>query len=203
MLEIKTFVFGSFGTNMYVVSDDKQRAILIDPACSSPYEQQILLNYLNTNHLNVQTIVATHGHLDHLWGAPWACRYFNLPVLMHEADIPMAQHMQTQYDLWGIPATAELFPVEPLSESLRFHLSPFRIISTPGHTQGGICLYSEQDHALFSGDTLFRHGYGRTDLPGGDVHQLIQSLRKLLLLPPETHVYPGHGEPTTIGEEKY
>ena len=195
---------GSFGTNMYVASDETGAAWLIDPACSTPYEQQQLLKYLEANHLQITSIVATHGHLDHLWGAPWATRFFGLPVLMHEADIQMAQHMSMQYNLFGINATPEPFPIEALSPSLseregeRF---PFTVIYTPGHTQGGVCLYHPQEQVLFSGDTLFCCGYGRTDLPGGNTAQLIRSLEQLFTLPPATRVYPGHGESTTIGAE--
>jgi len=112
MLEIKTFEVGSFGTNMYLVSDGAGNTLLIDPACSSLYEQQML--YRSGSHLEVVcqqrglsgeaglTILATHGHLDHLWGAAWACEQWHTPVLMHEADIPMAKAMQAQYDLFGI-----------------------------------------------------------------------------------------------------
>ena len=201
MLEIKSFTFGPFQTNMYIVSEGS-KAVLIDPCCFSLAEQQQLLRYLESQGLHVAAILATHGHLDHLWGAKWACEQFGLPVLLHEADIPMAKGMQQQYELFGIPLQAQYFPLAPLSEK-SFHLSPFtfHLISSPGHTPGSVCLYHEQDGVLFSGDTLFRMGYGRTDLPGGNTAQLIQSLERLFTLPPATRVYPGHGETTTIAEE--
>jgi len=198
MLEIKTFTFGPFQTNMYVVSED-DRAVLIDPCCFGEGEQQLLLRYLDSQALHVEAVVATHGHLDHLWDAKWACAQFGLPVLIHEADIPMAEAMQQQYELFGIPLQAEPFSMEPLASQLTpFH---FQILHTPGHTPGCVCLYHEPDGVLFSGDTLFRMGYGRTDLPGGNTAQLIQSLNRLFTLPPATRVYPGHGEPTTIAAE--
>ena len=224
MLEIKTFEVGSFGTNMYLVSD-KSGLLLIDPACSSLYEQQML--YRSGSHLEVVwvtperglTILATHGHLDHLWGAAWACEQWHTPVLMHEADIPMAKAMQAQYDLFGIGGTPVPFPLEPLpvnqsvspqgaQSSIINHLSSISpqggltILSTPGHTPGSVCFYFPEDGVLFSGDTLFQMGYGRTDLPGGDIQQLWHSLDLLLALPPETVVYPGHGAPTTIAAER-
>ncbi len=200
MLQIKCFTFGPFETNCYVVSDD-HHVLLIDPACSNAYEQQQLENYINhksqiTNHK--LSIVATHGHLDHLWGAKWATETWHTPVLMHEADIPMAKAMQAQYNLFGIRATAESFDIEPLADSL----SPFALIPTPGHTPGSVCLYWPQEKVLFSGDTLFRMGYGRTDLPGGNMGQLIDSLERLFELPSDVVVYPGHGDSTTIGAEK-
>ena len=212
MLEIKTFEVGSFGTNMYLVSNESG-LILIDPACSSLYEQQMLYRSVNASGL---TILATHGHLDHLWGAAWACEQWQTPVLMHEADIPMAKAMQAQYDLFGIGGTPVPFPLEPLpvnqsvspqdglsaQRSVLCQRSGLTILSTPGHTPGSVCFYFPEDGILFSGDTLFQMGYGRTDLPGGDIQQLWHSLDLLLALPPETVVYPGHGAPTTIAAER-
>ena len=209
-MEIKTFEVGSFGTNMYLVSGESD-LLLIDPACSSLYEQQMLYRSVNEAGL---TILATHGHLDHLWGAAWACEQWHTPVLMHEADIPMAKAMQAQYDLFGIGGTPVPFPLEPLpvnqSVSPSIHHSAaeprlipsLKILSTPGHTPGSVCFYFPEDKVLFSGDTLFQMGYGRTDLPGGDIQQLWHSLDILLALPPETVVYPGHGAPTTIAAER-
>ena len=202
MLEIKTFDFGPFGTNTYVLSDENKKALIIDPACSNQYEQQVLYRYIQLQNLQVQAILATHGHLDHLWGARWATEQWSLPVLMHEADIPMAKDMQGQYNLFGIHAVADSFPMEPLNENqLSIINYPLSIIETPGHTPGSICLYREKEKVLLSGDTLFRMGYGRTDLPGGDFHQLIASLDKLFTLPADVRVYPGHGDPTTIAAE--
>jgi glyoxylase-like metal-dependent hydrolase (beta-lactamase superfamily II) len=205
MLEIKTFDFGPFGTNTYVLSDENKKALIIDPACSNQYEQQVLYRYIQLQNLQVQAILATHGHLDHLWGARWATEQWSLPVLMHEADIPMAKDMQGQYNLFGIHAVADSFPMESLKSqisNLKSQISNFQLLETPGHTPGSICLYREKEKVLLSGDTLFRMGYGRTDLPGGDFHQLIASLDNLFTLPADVRVYPGHGDPTTIAAER-
>ena len=213
MLEIKSFEFGSFGTNTYVVSSlpagegrGEASILLIDPACSNEYERQLLKDYINSlscgEGRGEVLILATHGHLDHLWGAAWATEQWHTPVLMHEADIPMAQAMQTQYNLFGIRATPQPFPIEPLNSQLSTFNFQLSILHTPGHTPGSICLYWEKEKVLISGDTLFRMGYGRTDLPGGDMGQMIDSLRRLFTLPDDTRVYPGHGDCTTIGAEK-
>ena len=137
MLEVKTFTFGPFATNTYVVSDEHGNVLLIDPACFYPYEQQQLLNSITSLpfregagvglHLS---ILATHGHLDHLWGAPWACEQWHTSVLMHPLDIPMATAMQQQYNLFGIPATAQPFPMEPLDEKSS-QLSTFNSSTLP------------------------------------------------------------------------
>ena len=176
--------------------------LLVDPACSTPYERQQLKDYIGSRSV---TIIATHGHLDHLWGAAWACREWQTEVLMHEADIPMAEAMEAQYALFGIRATPEPFPIRPLRLDTPQEEptgSTLQLLHTPGHTPGSVSLYWEEEQVLLSGDTLFRMGYGRTDLPGGDIGQLIGSLKRLSSLPPETKVYPGHGGETTIGAER-
>lgn len=202
MLEIKCFEFGPFGTNTYVVSDESH-VLLVDPACSNQYEQQQLYAYIDRiqkSEIRIQ-IIATHGHLDHLWGAKWATEQWHTPVLMHEADIPLAEAMQSQYNLFGIRATAESFPMEELGvRELGFR--DLEVLHTPGHTPGSVCLYWPEEKTLLSGDTLFRMGYGRTDLPGGSMSQLIASLEQVLSLPADTKVYPGHGDFTTIGAER-
>ena len=119
--------------------------------------------------------------------------------MLHPADIPMAQAMQQQYDLFGIPGKPKPFPVSPLDLS---PLNCFSVIPTPGHTPGSVCLYWPEQKLLFSGDTLFQMGYGRTDLPGGNMGQLIESLSRLFELPPDTRIFPGHGDSTTIGAER-
>ena len=219
---IHQFTFGPFETNTYVLSFPSGRdgvgphIFLIDPACSNEYEQQQLARSINSlplregSGLGSLTILATHGHLDHLWGAKWATDRWNVPVLIPEADIPMVKAMQSQYDLFGIRSKTQPFPIEPIiKDSLPLGRAGvgFSILSTPGHTPGSICLYSPSLQGgdgvgfLFSGDTLFCRGYGRTDLPGGSTAQLISSLQRLSTLPPDTQVFPGHGDSTTIGAE--
>lgn len=202
MLEIKCFEFGPFQTNTYVVHDAKH-VLIVDPACYMQYEQQQLYRYIEDLRLKIAdfqlTILATHGHLDHLWGAAWACEQWHTPVLLHEADMPMAKAMQAQYDLFGVRAEAKPFPMKELVNE---GMSELEILHTPGHTPGSICLYWPEEKKLLSGDTLFRMGYGRTDLPGGNMGQLIQSLEQLFALPVDVQVFPGHGEDTTIGAER-
>lgn len=213
MLEIKSFIFGPFQTNCYVVSsfpsgeDGRGFILLVDPACSNDYERGQLERYLDSLPfregvgLGSLSIIATHGHLDHLWGAAWATAKWHTPVLMHEADIPMARAMQQQYDMFGVRMKAEPFPIESIS-NLKSQISNLSIIPTPGHTPGSVSLYFPDDQVLFSGDTLFYAGYGRTDLPGGDFSLLIESLERLFALPPDTRVFSGHGQPTTIAQER-
>ena len=239
-MTVQSFTFGPFQTNTYVVSDlprangQEPIVLLVDPACYTEYERQALADYIDS--LSAQrfvspkdglcsvsaavlqrsglSIVATHGHLDHLWGAKWATERWQTPVLMHEADIPMARAMQDQYTLFGIPGKPEPFPIEPLSSvspkdglcsvsAAVCQHSGLSVLPTPGHTPGSVCLYWPDEKVLLSGDTLFCMGYGRTDLPGGSYADLIASIRTLFDLPSDVIVYPGHGESTTIGAEKH
>ena len=202
MLEIKSFCFGPFGTNTYVVREEQGKALLVDPACSCDYEEQVLLRYIQAENLQVKAIIATHGHLDHLWGAAWACEQWHLSVLMHQSDIRMAEAMQDQYDLFGVRQIAKSFPMERIQDTEYGVQTDFEIIETPGHTPGSVCLYWPEEKVLLSGDTLFHMGYGRTDLPGGNLGQLIDSLERLFTLPSDVKVYPGHGDFTTIGAER-
>lgn len=211
-MKVERFTLGPFQTNTYVISTDKH-ILLIDPACSNEYERQQLYRYISNIKSQISnfklSIVATHGHLDHLWGAKWATETWGVPVLMHEADIPMAKAMQQQYDMFGIRAKVEEFEIKPITND-QLPMTNMSILSTPGHTPGSICLYfndqlqisNRKSPILVSGDTLFRMGYGRTDLPGGDMGQLIDSLERLFALPADTLVYPGHGDFTTIGAER-
>jgi glyoxylase-like metal-dependent hydrolase (beta-lactamase superfamily II) len=205
-MKIKCFTVGLFQTNMYILSNAYNEALIVDPACQTPAEQQVVLRYIEQEKLRVCALIATHGHLDHLWGAAWASEQFQMPLLIHSNDMPLAEAMQQQYDMFGMRAKAQPFPMDNLQSSvcnLQSKICNFHLLSTPGHTQGSVCLYWPDEHLLLSGDTLFCCGYGRTDLPGGNMGQLMQSLDNLFALPADTRVFPGHGEATTIGAEKF
>ncbi len=205
-MKIKCFTVGLFQTNMYILSNAYNEALIVDPACQTPAEQQAVSRYIEQEKLRVCALIATHGHLDHLWGAAWASEQFQMPLLIHSNDMPLAEAMQQQYDMFGMRAKAQPFPMDNLQSSvcnLQSKICNFHLLSTPGHTQGSVCLYWPDEHLLLSGDTLFCCGYGRTDLPGGNMGQLMQSLDNLFALPADTRVFPGHGEATTIGAEKF
>lgn len=205
-MKIKCFTVGLFQTNMYILSNAYNEALIVDPACQTPAEQQAVSRYIEQEKLRVCALIATHGHLDHLWGAAWASEQFQMPLLIHSNDMPLAEAMQQQYDMFGMRAKAQPFPMDNLQSSvcnLQSKICNFHLFSTPGHTQGSVCLYWQDEHLLLSGDTLFCCGYGRTDLPGGNMGQLMQSLDNLFALPADIRVFPGHGEATTIGAEKF
>ena len=203
MLEIKTFQFSSFQTNTYVVNDGKQ-VLLIDPACCSQYDRHVLYTYIERQLApgipDFQlSIIATHGHLDHLWGAPWACEQWHTPVLMHKADIPMAQAMQSQYNLFGISLQAEPFPIKELDCSQPL-FEGMEIIETPGHTAGSGCYLV--DDLMFSGDTIFCESVGRTDFETSSPRAMKRSVERIKNLDGNYNIFPGHEMFTTLDHER-
>jgi len=186
-MEIKRVICGMYAANAYVING----SIAIDPGDD--------IAALKNAVQKPEAILLTHGHFDHMLGAEELQRQSGCPVYVHEADSGMlTDERLSAYN----PAVSELpQPKNIQASGYPVELFGFRVIHTPGHTPGCVCLYNEAEKVLFSGDTLFRAGFGRYDLPGGDMHRLMDSLRLLLSLPGDTRVYPGHGEMTTILEE--
>lgn len=201
-MTIKKFTFGPFGTNTYVVSEG-ETAMLVDCACWDMADQDELEAYLQRAGLTPTLLICTHGHLDHLWGAKWACEKWGLTAYVHPNDFTQIENLARQQASFGILPRDTEFPYGDITKVIPFegstearNTSPFkgvRGVFTPGHTQGSVCLYNEAEGVLLSGDTWFDGGYGRTDLPGGNYMQLMQSLERLAKLPSGTWVLPGHG----------
>jgi len=187
-MEIKRLVCGLYAANAYIINNE----LVVDPGDD--------IAALRRSIPAPKAILLTHGHFDHMLGAQPLQQDCGAPVYIHAADAEMLSDKRlSAYDT----SVSSL----PQPEGIAYTEYPeevfgFRVLHTPGHTPGCVCLYNEEEGVLFSGDTLFRAGYGRYDLPGGDAHRLIASLRMLLELPGDTKVYPGHGEMTTILEER-
>jgi len=186
-MEIKRIVCGLLEANAYIV-DGKY---VIDPGDD--------IEKLRAAASDAEAILLTHGHFDHMLGAELLQKETGAKLYLHEADASMLT------DEYLSAYMAEYCRLEQPKEILRSdypeEIFGFRVLHTPGHTPGCVCLYNEKEKVLFSGDTLFRAGHGRYDLPGGNVQELVKSLNMLLSLPGDTVVYPGHGEKTTIYEE--
>ncbi|MFA6169280.1 MAG: MBL fold metallo-hydrolase [Candidatus Margulisiibacteriota bacterium] len=188
-MKFEVLKVGPLSANCYIVWDEPTKiAIVIDPGGQVPN----IMKIVQDNHLTVREIINTHGHFDHVSRNGALKKETGAKLLRHELDSPMAEETD--------PTPAD----EPLrdGELIVLGQTKFKVIHTPGHSPGGICLFNEEDRVLFSGDTLFRGTYGRVDLFGSSAEAMVSSLKKLMQLPPETKVYPGHGRPTTIGEEK-
>ena len=153
--------------------------------------------------MSVKYIVFTHGHFDHTDGVNYYLGRFGCDILIHSADAEALLDVNSKYSLGYSARSESVQPTKLLSDGdvVKFGECKFKVIHTPGHTLGGVCLYN--DGVLISGDTLFFRSVGRTDFWGGDFATLKESILKLYHLPEETVVYPGHGDNTTIGDEKY
>lgn len=199
-MKIERFVLGCLQTNCYLVYDvSSSEGIVIDPADDGDFISQKILDRA----INPKFIIATHGHFDHVLAALELKLNFNIPFLMHKADVPILRRMQkTGKFFTGLKAD----PPAPVDRFLKegdwviFGKEKLKVIETPGHTPGCISLFSKG--ILFSGDTLFYQGIGRTDFSYSSQKQLLKSLtEKLFVLPADTCVFPGHGKETTIRAE--
>ena len=197
-MQYKSFIlFPDFGTNTWLLWRDGEAA-LIDPA--KPGEA--IAAFVRQHELTVRYIINTHSHFDHIGGNAWARQTFGAPLCIHEEDAPALPHPQGNLSsLAGCPfASPAADRTLRHNDELPLGEGVLRVIHTPGHTPGGICLLG--DGVLVSGDTLFDHGVGRTDLAGGNTDKLLRSIEdRLLTLPGETVVLPGHGPTTTIEDE--
>ena len=213
MLQIKIFPVNPITTNCIVLWEDGGvRAegsagipcAVVDPGLFDAREEGMLVSFLKENGLAPDAILLTHGHFDHCWGVASLVRRYGCPVYMDPADKPVLHMKSTLLDRLMPGAEVEPFDFLPLSDGmvLRAGGASWQVIATPGHTPGGVCFYCEEAQVLLSGDTLFAGSIGRTDLMGGDYDALIKSIMdKVMGLPGDTDVIPGHGHPTTISRE--
>ena len=196
LFAVERFVIGPLETNCYLIYDKKsKKGILIDPGV---YDREVS-ECIKKNGLDVINILNTHGHADHITGD----RDFGFPVLIHELDEPCLKNPLKNLSVFS-GGNISLVKAQGLlkdGDVIEVGDLKLEVVHTPGHTPGGISV--KCDNLLFSGDTLFFEGVGRTDLPGGDYSTLVKSIKeKLFTLPLDTKVFPGHGPETTIGHEK-
>ena len=198
-MERLTIQVGGFEVNCSILSENG-KAWIVDPG----QEAERIIDLLEKKGLEPAAILLTHGHFDHISGIPGLLEKFpELPIYVHEKDVPMFGHPLNQ-----LPPEYPSFekPKNLIGFRSTFNLQPstfnLEVIETPGHTPGGVCYYFPKDKLLLSGDTLFAGSVGRTDLPGGDMATLMDSLQKLTALPDDTLVIPGHGMHTRIALEK-
>lgn len=202
---IKRFICNMLQENCYVMHDETKECVIIDCGAYYPEERQAIVEYIRDNELKPKYLLATHGHLDHHFGIDTIDKEFGLKPCVAEADKQFMETLPEQAaDMFGMRLEGDYPPVGHVfeeNEVIRFGNTQLDIIETPGHSRGSVCFYCAKEHVLFAGDTLFRGSIGRTDLDGGSMMQIIQSLRQLAQLPDETIVYSGHGPETTIGNE--
>lgn len=205
-MKIKSFTFNMFGVNTYLLWDEMSReTIIVDPGMISHDEQHLLDLFIKEKKLNPKHLINTHFHIDHAFGIGHIKTTYGLEPMGNIADEFLSSNFDAQARLFDLPITITNIKIsQPLKEGDTISIGDERInvIHIPGHSPGSIVLYAPQAGVLISGDVLFKHSIGRTDLAQGNYHQLITGItNKLLTLPPETIVYPGHGPSTTINEE--
>lgn len=187
------------------MTDGSGKALIVDPGCHNYEERQVLTELFERNELQLEAILNTHCHIDHIFGNAYLKREFKVPLWIPDNE---QDNMQRSIDLaeaWGLPFDESPQPDTWLKTEgeISFGQSSLKILYTPGHSAGHLSFYYEEGKQLFSGDVLFQGSIGRTDLPGGDFNTLMESIRtQLLPLPDDVTVYSGHGPETTIGEER-
>jgi glyoxylase-like metal-dependent hydrolase (beta-lactamase superfamily II) len=199
---LETFPVGPLACNCTLIGDEEAgEAIVIDPGD----EVGRIHKRLTDLGLKLKQILVTHAHIDHVGGALKLKRLTGAPILLNESDLPLLNMMEMQAGWLGVATPETAAPDEALSDGLVVGLDryPAQVLHTPGHTQGSVCLHFAPLKMVVAGDTLFAGSIGRTDLPGGNYDQIIDSIQsRLLLLPDETKVLTGHGPATTIGAER-
>lgn len=205
MLSVQFFTFNPFQENTYVVYNSNSEAIVFDPGCYLAEEKTMLLNFVETNNLKVVQLINTHCHVDHVLGNRFIAETFALELFIHPNETQVLAFAPQSGQMFGVPFNNYDGPLHYLVEGdiVKLGNDKLKVLFTPGHSPGSISFYCEADGFVIGGDVLFRQSIGRTDLPGGNHPTLISSIREqLFTLPDNVTVYPGHGEPTTIGYEK-
>lgn len=203
-MNLITLAVGKLATNCYLYYNSKNEAILIDPG----YDGNKIIETINNNKLSIKHIIITHGHFDHVGAVPEINKKHKAPIYLHKKDFEEYKSAKQKAEmLYGIK-----FPNIPIVLSIEFVKEgdlieidecKLKVVHTPGHSQGSISIIDEKNRMIFSGDTLFFQNIGRTDIPGASQSQLVNSIRnKLFNYSNDYKVYPGHGSPTTIGNEK-
>jgi glyoxylase-like metal-dependent hydrolase (beta-lactamase superfamily II) len=194
---------GMLACNCSILGDESTgEAVVIDPGDDIEEVQRILAKH----HLRVKYIVATHAHIDHVGGIEKLKQATGAAVLMHQSDLPLYKNLALQAEWLGVaaPGVTDVDQFLKEGDSLRCGKLSLEVLHTPGHSPGSLSLHLPgENQRILSGDTLFQGSSGRTDVWGGSMDEILRSIRtRLLIFPDETPVFPGHGAPTTIGEER-
>lgn len=203
---IKTFINPEMQSNTYVITKDDETYI-VDPGGISMKDA---IEYIQNNNLNLVAILLTHGHVDHIIGVPDILKYKNVPIYIGEKDYSFLFEMNYSLTNWlNIYFNLDEYKKMGISEKPDIHILEegdnifgFEILNTPGHTHGSISYYLKEENKIFSGDVIFKNGYGRYDLPTGNYYELVASIKKIINLPKTVKIYSGHGGVTTVQEEE-
>ena len=204
MVKLIKFVFNTFMVNTYLLYDESGECILIDAACYDTEEQEELKECIKVNNLTLVRNLNTHCHIDHILGNDFIARTYGIYPEYHKNSMPFFPTLEEigasfGYTINQIPAPKRFLADD---EIVNWGNSALKVFFTPGHADGSVCFYNEDQGFVITGDVLFKDTIGRTDLPSGDFDELMRSIKtKLFTLPENTIVYPGHGSETSIGYE--
>lgn len=205
MLTVRIFSFNPVSENTYVLYNELKEALIIDPGCYFNEEKHALKTFIESEKLKPVQLLNTHCHLDHVFGNKWVFETYGLELFIHPNEQQVLNFAPLSAKGWGLPFDNYEGPLHFLEHHDTVVLGEHKltVLLAPGHSPGSICFYSEEQEFIIGGDVLFKESIGRTDLPGGNHQALLNSIREqLFVLPDNVTVYPGHGEPTTIGHEK-
>ncbi len=205
MIQVKQFTFNPFQVNTYILYDETGECAIIDASCYEKQEKKALAQYISDNNLRPVLQLFTHCHIDHMLGSRFISKTYKLKPLTHKDSLPFLQNSKDYGKAFGFDLDKPVMPDVFIDDGdiLQFGHQELKVLHTPGHAAGSLCYYHAASNFVVVGDVLFQGSVGRTDLPTGDHDLLIKSiLQKLMVLPADTRVYPGHGPETTIGEER-
>lgn len=206
LMMLKTFPVNPFEMNCYVYHDENtHEGVIIDPGMYFDEEKNKIKQYIQSEKIKIKNILLTHGHIDHIMGCKWAKDTYQVPLFMHKNDLPLIDGAVEQGKLFNVEFPQPPEPDKFINENeiVTFGNCILKIIHTPGHSPGGICLVDEENKNIFVGDTIFKNSIGRTDLWKGDMNTLLYSIQnKIFRYSDDYLLYPGHYDPTSIGEEK-
>jgi len=205
MITICDFVFGPFQENTYVLYDETRECVIIDPGNNTASEDKKLSDFISEHNLIVKRLILTHGHIDHINGNKYVFDTYGLLPEVHQSDVYFIEKHLASATMYGLPAQQSPMPKRYLKEGevIEFGNSKLQTIHTPGHSPGSITFYNVEQKFMIAGDVLFYGSIGRTDLPMGNMNDLILSIKnKLFALGDDMKVYNGHGQSTSIGFEK-
>lgn len=204
MFQIKAFTFNPVQENTYILYNESNECIIIDPGCYFDSEKEELKNFITNHKLQPKLLLNTHCHLDHVFGNKFIAEEFKLKLNTHEREKPILELAPASGLMFNLPFDNYLGEVAYLKEGdfVKLGDDTLEVIHVPGHSPGSICFYCEKQKFIIGGDVLFQNSIGRTDLPYGSHEDLLKHIKeKLFKLPGEVKVYPGHGAPTSIGQE--
>ncbi len=204
MITIYNLTFNAFQVNTYIIADEKKNCIIIDAACFDTHEQQALRDFIAKHELKPQIQIDTHPHIDHILGNAFVKETYDIPLYAHKAGDPFFLNANSYAKPYGWKLENVVMPDKYVEQDEVITVGDIslKVLYTPGHVDGSICLYNSENHFVIVGDVLFNDSIGRTDLPTGDYDLLIKSIKEqLFTLPEDTEVYPGHGPKTSISKE--